>query len=223
MKKLLSVIIIILLIQPVLSITWPSRSMIQDIKNAIAGNPVWPYDSLKNIFFYVFIPFWGAFLIVYGLLSRINIFKSKRINLLLSLLFAMSLLYYGAILWIVSLIYSLGAFFSVIAFGVVFIICVFLFAKSKKGEWEQKALSMEGLSKDIQHAMKQLKETEEELRIVREDLTDARSPTRIRQLKAREKQLLATIGNLRKQIMGLKTKNESLISDIVTGYEDDDK
>lgn len=220
MRKLIVVTLFLILIPSiVLAITWPSRNIIADIQNALAGNPIWPYDNLRNVFFYVFLPFWGSFAIFYGLLVQLRIFKLKKVNLLLALVFSMSMLYYGALTYIVSLFYTFGGFVTVIAFFVVFIVGVFWFGKKKEGGWRQDAENAAGISKEIISARKLLKEKEDELRIVREDLTDTRSQTRIVQLKEREKRLLLTIDNLRKQIVEMKSKEETIRTSLIT--EDD--
>ncbi|MBD3155475.1 MAG: hypothetical protein GF368_02365 [Candidatus Aenigmarchaeota archaeon] len=219
MKKLIPFILILLLIPSILAITWPTRSLLQDIRNAMAGSPVWPYDSLRNVFFFVFIPFWGVFAVTFGLLTNLQIFHLKRVNLLLSILFAMSLLYYGALLWLVSLIYTLTGMFTTVAFFVIFVVGVYLFGRKKKSGWEAEIQNVEDLSKEIKRVRKHLKEAEDELRIVREDLTDTRSPNRIKQLKEREKRLLNTVDNLRKQIVEMKTKGETIKSSLVAGVD----
>jgi len=217
MNKLVILTLVLLLLPITLAFTWPSRSIIKDISDSLAGNPVWPYDNLKNIFFYVFIPFIGSFAIFYGLLVRLKVFTLKKVNLLLAIVFSMSMLYYGALTYIVSLCYSIGGFITVIAFFVIFGIGVFKFGKGKKDEWEKQAEDAVGISKSLKRARKELKETEDELRIVREDLTDTRSPSRIKQLKGREENLIRRVDSIRKNIVGMKTKGEELRTDLITG------
>jgi len=219
MKKLVILTLVLLLLPITLAFTWPSRSIIKDISDSLAGNPVWPYDNPKNIFFYVFIPFIGSFAIFYGLLVRLKVFTLKKVNLLLAIMFSLSMLYYGGLTYIVSLFYSIGGFIIVTAFFVIFIVGVYLFGKGKKAGWQEEVNTAEGLSKEITKTRKLIKEKEDELRIVREDLTDTRSSSKIKQLKEREKRLLITIDNLRKQIVEMKTKGETIRTSILTGED----
>jgi len=219
MKKLVILTLVLLLLPITLAFTWPSRSIIKDISDSLAGNPVWPYDNPKNIFFYVFIPFIGSFAIFYGLLVRLKVFTLKKVNLLLAIMFSLSMLYYGGLTYIVSLFYSIGGFIIVTVFFVIFIVGVYLFGKGKKAGWQEEVNTAEGLSKEITKTRKLIKEKEDELRIVREDLTDTRSSSKIKQLKEREKRLLITIDNLRKQIVEMKTKGETIRTSILTGED----
>jgi len=221
MKKLVGLLLILLVLPTIaFAITWPSRNILEDIRDVRAGNPIWPYDNIRNIFFFVFIPFWGVFIITYGLLSRLRIFPQKRINLLLALIFGMSLLYYGGLTYIVSVLYTISGFFSVIAFFVIFIIGVFLFGRRKEAEWKRQVEDAAGIEKDLTRARKDLKAREDELRIVREDLTDTRSSSRIKQLKQREQDLLADIRNLRSDIVQMKMKGESIRTSLIVNDDD---
>lgn len=91
------------------------------------------YKEFSDYLYFVFIPFLGTFTIAFGVLTQIGIFKNKKINMVIALIFAFSLLYYGILTYLVHLAYSVGGFLSVIIFVGLFIFGIIMWAK-KKGE-----------------------------------------------------------------------------------------
>lgn len=81
------------------------------------------------LFYFVFLPFIGTFIVIYGILDKLKIFDNKRINVLLSLLFSVSLLYFGIFLIIIELIYSFSSFTIVILFALLLIFAVLMWSR----------------------------------------------------------------------------------------------
>jgi len=80
------------------------------------------YSTMPNLLYFVILPFLGTFAIIWGILTNINIFKNYRVNILLSLIFAFSLLYYGVLLAITHYLFAIGGIFGVVAFFVLFFV-----------------------------------------------------------------------------------------------------
>lgn len=219
MKKFTNILFFALLLPTVFAITWPSRNLMEDITNAMAGRGEWPYDTITNIFFFVFIPFWASFVIFYGVLLKIQIFPQKKINLIIALLMAMSFLYYGALTYLISVLHSLGGLAAVIAFFIIFIYGVYKFGRIKEQDWKTELGEVTKYDQETKRKMKELKEAEEELRIVREDMTDTASygpANRLKRLKEQEQNLQARVDQLRREIMEIKGKRSSAATRVVT-------
>lgn len=79
------------------------------------------YSTFPSLLYFVLIPFLGTFAIIWDILTNLGLFKLPRVNILLSFVFALALLYTGALLAFVGFLFQFGATFGVVAFFVVFI------------------------------------------------------------------------------------------------------
>ncbi len=92
------------------------------------------YSTMPNLLYFVILPFLGTFAIIWGILTNLNVFKNYRVNILLSLIFAFSLLYYGVLLAITHYLFAFGGIFGVIAFFVLFFALSSLYTAKRIGE-----------------------------------------------------------------------------------------
>ncbi len=84
-----------------------------------------------NIIYYVFVPFLLAFMIIYGFLKELRLFRhvSRNIEIGIALAMAFLLLPSGLLTYIVNVFYAAGTFIALIGFGAVFIVGVLLWSK----------------------------------------------------------------------------------------------
>lgn len=163
--------------------------------------PTVPYSSLRDVLFFAIVPFLIAFTICFGILTELNIFKKKQIKLVISILFALSLMYYGVLSHIVTVVVSFGTFGIVIIFVVIFILGTIFFGRARTGYWKSKADAYGAKTKELQSLKKELKEVHEDLKVVREDLSEPYiSPNQLKKLKDRESSLEGRATALRKEI-----------------------
>ena len=120
------------------------------------------YTQMPDLLYFFLLPFLAVFAVVWGILTKINIFGGlKNINMLLSLVFAIALIYYGWVFKVVHFLLSFGTTVSFIAFAIMFFVGTKLFAEKKiTTTWKGSAL-------------KQLKLKERELKDLQEDLRRA--------------------------------------------------
>ncbi len=89
----------------------------------------------QNIIYFVFIPFFGTFTVIWGILTstKAKIFENKKVNVLLSLIFAVALFYSGIMPAIVLYLFAYGGVFAVIIFFILFFVLTSLFGAKKIG------------------------------------------------------------------------------------------
>lgn len=87
-----------------------------------------------TIIWYMLIPIAGIWMIIYGFLDRINIFR-EAISAVLAFLIAFSMIPLGIFVLIVSLIFSFIGIYSVILFFALFIIGTVLYSRGMYGAW----------------------------------------------------------------------------------------
>jgi hypothetical protein len=86
-----------------------------------------------NLIYYVLVPFFGTFAIIWGILTgtKAKVFDNKRVNILLSFIFAIALFATGIMPAIVLYLFMFGGAFGVIAFFVLFFVLTTLFGTRK--------------------------------------------------------------------------------------------
>ncbi len=83
---------------------------------------------IPNVLYYVIFPFFTAFVVIYGILKELRIFRrgSNKLHGTIAFCFAFLLLPSGILTYIVNIFYAFGAFIGLIGFGILFIIGVIL-------------------------------------------------------------------------------------------------
>jgi len=112
------------------------------------------------MFYYVFLPFVCAYAVIYGILTELRIFRrtSRLVNVIIAGCMCFSLLPSGILTYIVTLFYAAGAFFGLIAFGVLFFIGTFLWARHRGYEWYYEEFSVKKWDKERQKAYEKAQE-----------------------------------------------------------------
>jgi hypothetical protein len=91
--------------------------------------------GIPEVIYYVIVPYIVAVTVTYGILTELRIFRTayrlNRINIILSAAMAFLLLPSGILTMIVSYLYLAGTFFGLIAFGFLFIVGIFLWARHR--------------------------------------------------------------------------------------------
>lgn len=167
MKKYLPVILLLLLVP----ISVNAQSLLTEWLNIPAD-----WTRPPNIIYYVFIPFLGTFVIIWGILTatRAKIFEDKKVNALLSFIFAIALFYSGIMPAIVLYLFNFGGFFGVIAFFVLFFVLTFLFGARKVGIEYKKTkevyedIPREDMDRTIKNLKTKFKETDKVGKKIRE-------------------------------------------------------
>ncbi|MCD6226354.1 MAG: hypothetical protein J7J93_00975 [Candidatus Aenigmarchaeota archaeon] len=114
------------------------------------------YSTMPNLLYFVILPFLGTFAIIWGILTNLNIFKNYRVNVLLSLIFAFSLMYYGVLLAITHYLFTIGGIVGVASFFILFVILTggYTFRRTRE-EW--------GESKKINEKYKHINKRKKEI------------------------------------------------------------
>jgi len=126
------------------------------------------YAKAPDILYFLILPFLGIFIIVWGLLTRLEIFGrgSKNVNMLLAFIFAISSIYYGWAFKVVHFLFGMGSFFAFGAFATMFFVGVYMFSKKKikidfKGSILKELSQKEKMMKDLYWEYKETKDDEE--------------------------------------------------------------
>jgi len=175
--------------------------------------------SLKDMFYLYVIPFLGTCVIVFGLLSKFNIFDNKKVNIILSLLFAIALLYTGTMLEIARFMYSFGAFAGTMGFFIIFLIGIWMHGKGKmygRGGWQSQYRDIEINTKELKSNQEELGETERKidhiggrLRNIASKIERMDSPSAKRKLVSLEAKLKQEKISLEEKIGSIKDKIEN--------------
>jgi uncharacterized membrane protein len=186
-------IVIILGLSGVFSATLPGGGTTCNLPSvvcAIGTTLGFPEQWLNTTTFlwYSFIPLMGIWLIIFGFLDRIKIFKRSSINGILSFLIAFSMIPLGIFVMVVSILFSIMGVYSVVLFVALFFIGVYLYSRGLIGAWrhvygaydnainEQKKLT-DALEKEkdlIEHDITELSGTPPKYRGVRQSANEAR-------------------------------------------------
>jgi len=113
--------------------------------------------SFSQNFYYFFLPFIFIFAIFYGILSIAKVF-SKRVNLIISILISLSLAPTEFYPFLTNYLLRLGAWVTIIAFGILFIVGVSLVTVRKGKEIYRKTLNPSERLKQIEKEIKKVDE-----------------------------------------------------------------
>ncbi len=161
------------------------------------------YAKAPDLLYFLMLPFLAIWAITWGLLTKIKMFENTRINMLLALIFATALMYYGWMFKVVHFLLSFGSVVAFIAFIVVFIVGIKLYSEGKiKGDWKGSAL------KELRQKEKELKEKRRLLKDYQGDLRGASKETRDK--------LTPTIDDLKNEIKELEQRIDTLRGTVET-------
>jgi hypothetical protein len=127
MKRVAAVIFSILLALPTIALAqyypsewWSPEALAEWVFPGMS--PDWL--RLPNVIWYVIVPFFTAFVIVFGILKELRIFRhgGNKLHGVIAFCLAVLLLPSGILTYIVNIFYAFGTFFGLIAFGVLFIL-----------------------------------------------------------------------------------------------------
>ena len=179
------------------------------------------YSKFPNLLYFVLIPFLGTFSIIWGILTNLHIFHLRKVNILLSFVFAFALLYSGALLALVGVLFQIGAVFGVVAFFVLFIVLTgFWVGKRSYSEYEtikeihKKYESAEkrrkSIDKELKNIEKEIEKINKMIKRKRRDINNERA--RITPLLSRRQRdnILAKISVLQSEIKDLEVKRQRL-------------
>ena len=113
------------------------------------------FATFPNVLYFVFIPFLGTFTIIWGILTNLNIFRLNKVNIILSSLFALALLYSTILTTITFYLFHIGGVFGVIAFFVLFFVGTILYSRGMIYGWRgfygsfDRAISEQKKLKDV--------------------------------------------------------------------------
>jgi hypothetical protein len=113
------------------------------------------FATFPNVLYFVFIPFLGTFTIIWGILTNLNIFRLNKVNIILSFLFALALLYSTILTTITFYLFNIGGVFGVIAFFILFFVGTILYSRGIIYGWRgfygsfDRAISEQKKLKDV--------------------------------------------------------------------------
>jgi len=127
----------------------------------------------KSIIFYGFIPFLAIWVIIYGFLDRIRIFRRKKLNGFLSFLIAFSTLPMRLFILIVVTLFAIMGVYSVAIFAVIFMIGVFLFSRGMIWTWKKEFghydMAVAGVDDQINFLRDRVIKIEQEINRIKEN------------------------------------------------------
>lgn len=162
--------------------------------------------NTKTFLWYSIIPILGMWLIIYGFLDRIRIFRSA-ISGLLAFLIAFSTVPLGIFVIIVSILFSIMGIYSVVLFFTLFIIGTIMFSIGKYRGW--KGIFLESYKKSIDSQNDLLNQTEKDILKLQRKMESVQ-----RNKKMGNQQKANLIAQIRPQAQTLYKKRERIIREI---------
>jgi len=135
---------------------------------------------LPDVLYYVILPFIAAFTVIYGILRELRIFRANvpnKVNIVLAFCMAFLLLPSGILTFVITILYAGSAFIGIMAFGIVFLIGIILWAYGTTARlWNE--YSPDALKKSIRDYNNRYSELQRHLFDLEEQLrmTPAGSP-----------------------------------------------
>ena len=127
-------------------------------------------------------------------------------------------MYYGVLSHLVSVISSLGTFAVFIIFMLTFVLGAWQFKRARVGEWKYKADRFVSNNKDIRDMRKELSELYDDLRAIRNDMSDyGVTGNQLNKLKKSEQRLNERIVALRKEISDAMSRGEQFRDEAMFG------
>jgi len=149
MKKIVLTVLIILFIPALVS----AQSLLDNWYTYL--NIPAEFATFPNVLYFVFIPFLGTFTIIWGILTNLRIFRLNKVNIILSFLFALALLYSTVLTTITFFLFNIGGVFGVIAFFILFFVGTILYSRGMIYGWRgfygsfDRAISEQKKLKDV--------------------------------------------------------------------------
>jgi len=137
---------------------------------------------MPELLYFVFLPFISVFAVIFGLLSQIFVKTfPKKVNVVLALVFALSLLYTGPLMALVGVLFQVGSIFGVIVFFIMFVVLTLLLLYRRTGEsyieakkiheqYKDIAKQSKKLAKDLEKIGNEFKDIEEKINRKKADL-----------------------------------------------------
>jgi len=150
----------------------------------------------KTFLWYSFIPLMGIWLIIFGFLDRIHIFRRNSINGLLSFLIAFSMVPLGVFVIVVSILFSIMGMYSVILFVGLFFIGTFYFAKGYIRGWRGVT---ESYDKAISECDKPIREAERQINYYNNLINTANTTGKIKGKRLTGEALTRSVEDLMRQ------------------------
>jgi hypothetical protein len=211
MKRLLAIVFALLLTLPTAALAQTELDYLGEWWNPQAlAKYVFPgmdeeWLRVPEVFYYVIFPFFTAFVVIYGILKELNIFRTWdwKLHSAISFCFAFLLLPSGILTYIVNIFYAFGAFVGLMGFGVLFIVGTLFWVLGRGRGLYYEADRFANLEKGLRNDLNDIDSTMER---VRNDIMDERKQDRPSQskLKRLEKQLV----DLRREREKIKDKIE---------------
>jgi len=176
MKKLFLILglfsILLFIVNVRAQIDIDSQSIIKSVFVDIFSFPEEWFNS-KDIIFYGFIPFTAIWIIIYGFLDRIRIFRRKKLNGLLSFLIAFSTLPMRLFILIVVTLFAIMGVYSVAMFAIIFVIGVFLFSRGIVWTWKKEFghydMAVAGVDDQINFLRERVLKIEQDINKIKDD------------------------------------------------------
>jgi len=157
-------------------------------------NPEWL--RIPDVLYYVILPFIAAFTVIYGLLRELRIFRANvpnKVNIVLAFCMAFMLLPSGVLTYIVTIFYAGSAFVGMMAFGIVFLVGIILWAYGTTGLfWHRYSLDASGHG--IKEFNKRYAELQKRLSAIDEEV--AKNPQNTAKLIGEKEKIYNELGDI---------------------------
>jgi hypothetical protein len=140
----------------------------------VLGFPSNWWNNEYFAFYYGLVPLLGVFMIVYGFLEELRIFRRlRKINVWLAIIITLSTVPLRLYTYLTQFIFGLVGGWSVIIFAIIFAVGTWYYLVYKRGKWGSAAAVAQAESDLHKSVRNQLKDLREERRMLVEDLADA--------------------------------------------------
>jgi len=176
MKKLFSILgflsILLFIVNVKAQVDVDPQETIKSIFVDVFGFPE-EWLNTNNIIFYGIIPFAAVWIIIFGFLDRIRIFKRTSLNGFLSFLIAFSTLPMRLFILIVATVFAIMGVYSVAIFAVIFMVGVFLFSRGMIWTWKREYghydMAVAGVDKQMDLLKERIRKIDDQINKIKTD------------------------------------------------------
>jgi len=127
--------------------------------------------TASKVLYMIILPFLSVWLIVYGFMAELRIFRrARKVNGLLAFLIAFSTLPTHLFFWYVNIIFNILGIWSVVAFGLIFLSGTWYYFIRRKSDWvseasiaQTEAAGLKSIRDELKTLLRQKKELAEEI------------------------------------------------------------
>jgi hypothetical protein len=167
--------------------------------------------SSEKFIWYAFLPLMGVWLIIYGFLDRIKIFKGS-ISAVLAFVMAFSTIPLGVFIVLVATLFSIMGTYATFMFVALFIIGTIFFFRARVKGWKAGSIEAEIFDEKIQARIREKETWEKQTKDIRKEMEELTKKAKSQEIQLAEYEALMT--ELRERLVSAEQNLKSKDTEI---------